>query len=704
MSRISFVAVAFLLALNTFMSQAQTQAPASAKPQPPESPRGDVVDVLHGVRIPGPYRWLEDQNSPETRSWINAQNAYTKSVLSEIPGRDHISARLGELLKIDSIEPPLERGDRYFFRERRASQEQFVIQMRQGGHGQDDVLIDPHSWSADHSTSVEILNASEDGKLLIYGIRKGGADEMEIRIFDVDGRKDLSDRLPSSRYFSVVMLPDKTGLYYSLMKPEAPAVRYHVMGKPVSEDTEIFGKGYGSENIVVADLTEDGRYLVIQAFYGSSSDKTDVYYRDLKQTNSLIQPIVKDIDARFEVTPGGDQLYMSTNWKAPNGRVLRVDLQKPGRENWQEVVPENSSTTIRNIAVAGGKLFVNYLHDVSSQVMVFTDEGKPQGEITFPAAGSVEGIQGHWLGREAFFQYSSFHIPPTIYSYTISTNKETEWARLNVPLESSDFELKQVWYESKDKTRVPMFMLYKKGLKLDGSNPTLMTAYGGFNVSLSPEFRAYAVVWAEHGGVVAVPNLRGGGEFGEKWHKAGMLANKQSVFEDFFSAAQWLINNQYTNPSKLAITGRSNGGLLMGAAMTQHPELFKAIVCGYPLLDMLRYQDFLVARFWVPEYGSAEDAQQFKYLYAYSPYQHVTKGTKYPAVMFVTGDSDTRVAPLHARKMAALMQWATAGSDDPVLMHYDTEAGHSQGVSVSKQIHDATDELSFLMWQVGMQP
>jgi prolyl oligopeptidase len=330
--------------------------------------------------------------------------------------------------------------------------------------------------------------------------------------------------------------------------------------------------------------------------------------------------------------------------------------------------------------------------------------GRPAGEVTFPTLGTVSEFNGRWKGREAFFDFSSFHVPTTIYRFNTASNTKTIFAKTNAPVNPSEFELKQVWYESKDKTKVPMFVLYKKGTKLDGTAPAFMTAYGGFNVSRTPSFSSIAVLWAENGGVFAVPNLRGGGEFGEAWHIAGMKEKKQNVFDDMIAAAEYLVHEKYTNPSKLSADGRSNGGLLMGAMMTQRPDLFRAIVCGYPLLDMIRYQKFLVARFWVPEYGSSEDASQFQYLLKYSPYQNVKKGEKYPAVLFMTGDADTRVAPLHARKMTALMQWAQGDPDHPILLHYDTEAGHSEGRSASKFIADNTDEVSFLWWQLGVTP
>ncbi|HEV2114481.1 MAG TPA: prolyl oligopeptidase family serine peptidase [Terriglobales bacterium] len=678
-----------------------TAAPLAAQESgPPPSRRNDVVDVMHGVSIHDPYRWLEDQNSPETRAWINAQNVYSRSVLGKLAGREQISRRLGELMKVDNIQTPIERNGRYFFRRRGAEQDLFVIYLRQGAAGKDEVLVDPHPMSADHSVSVDIRGVSPDGSLLAYGIRRGGADEIEVHLLDVNTHKQLPDVLPTARYFQVSFLPDKSGFYYSTMDNNAPRVRFHKLGTDPARDPEIFGKDYGPTNIILAQVTEDGRYLLLHVLYGAAADKTEVFCQDLVHKGP-IKPVIQGINARFFASPGDDHLYVWTNWKAENGRVLDIDLLHPGQDHWREVVPQ-ASDVIDDFAAYGGKLLVKYLHDVSSQIRVFQPDGKAAGEITFPSLGTVSSISGHWRGREAFFDFSSFHVPPTIYSYDLASGNRSQWARDNVPLESSRFELKQVWYRSKDGTKVPMFLLYQKGLKLNGANPVLMTAYGGFDISMTPRFSPAAVVWVEHGGIFALPNLRGGSEFGEQWHHAGMLEKKQNVFDDFFAAAEWLIQNHYTNPSRLAIEGRSNGGLLMGAAMTQRPKLYRAIICGYPLLDMLRYQKFLVARFWIPEYGSADNAGQFKFLYAYSPYQHVTKGTKYPAVLFETGDSDTRVAPLHARKMTALMQWANA-SGRPILLHYDTTEGHSEGRPVGKQIEDNTDELSFLFWQLGVK-
>jgi prolyl oligopeptidase len=678
---------------------AQAGALGQAQKAPPPTRVVNVTETIHGVTVTDPYRWLEDQNSPETRAWINAQNAYTDSILSSAPGRDKIRQRLEQLLKIDIIGAPFERGGRYFIRKRRADQNQFVIYMRKGLTGKDEVVIDNNTLSADQTTTANIVDVTTDGKYMAYGIRQGGEDEIAVSIRNLDTGKDLPDKLARARYFGVSLKPDKTGMYYTRFEKEGPRVYYHALGTDVAGDRRIFGDGYGPGTIIGGNLSDDGRYLLLVVSFGSSADKTEVWIKDV-QADGPITPIVKDIPARFSPEIAGDHLFLQTNWNAENGKILAVDLKNPARENWQEVVPAGS-TPINGFSAVGGKLFVNYLENVSTKLKVFDVSGKHVRDVALPGIGSASGMSGDWTKDEAFYSFSSFAEPTVIYRYQVSTGKQEEWARIKVPVARDQIEVKQVWYDSKDKTSIPMFLVHKKGLKLDGNRPTLLTGYGGFTASLTPGFSAIAALWAEMGGVFAQPNLRGGGEFGEKWHKAGMLGNKQNVFDDFIAASEWLINNKYTSPAKLAIRGGSNGGLLVGAAMTQRPELYQAVVCAVPLLDMIRYQNFLVARFWVPEYGSAEDAEQFKYIYAYSPYHRVKKGTKYPAVFFTTGDGDTRVAPLHARKMTALMQ-ASTGSDRPILLHYDIKAGHSGGLPVTKQIEDQSEELAFLFWQLGV--
>ena len=684
-----------------FPAFALAQSASANTPAPPATRRDDVQETLHGVTVSDPYRWLEDQNSPATREWITQQNEYTHKLLDNWPGRERLEKRLAELKKVERIGAPIERNGRFFYRKRAADQEQFVIYTRQGDAGKDEVLIDPNPMSADHSTNVDIMDVSKDGKLLCYGIRSGGKDETELHMMDADTRRDVADVLPARVYFDVSFLPDKSGLYYSTMLEDGPRVRFHKMGTKPETDTDVFGKGYTKEEIIIGDVSEDGRHLVIHVLHGSAADKVEIWAQDLKKSGP-IEPVVKDLNARFFGFAVGDELFLHTNYKAPKGRVVLLNLAKPAPENWREVVPE-SENAIDNVNPAGGKILVVYVKNATSMVRAFHPDGKLAFEASLPALGSVYDVQGRWENPSAYFSYSSFAIPTTIYRCDLSNAKQSVWAQVKVPVDGSKFDVKQVWYTSKDGTKVPMFLVHAKGIKQDGSNPVLLEGYGGFNLSNTPSFDSDAIVWAERGGVFALANLRGGGEFGEAWHQAGMLAKKQNVFDDFIGAAEWLIANKYTNPAKMSILGGSNGGLLVGAALTQRPELFQAVVCWHPLLDMLRYDQFMEAQFWVSEYGSAKDPEQFKWLYAYTPYQHVKKGVKYPAVLFMTGDGDTRVAPLHARKMAALLQ-ADTGSTRPILLRYELKAGHAGGRSLTQEIGDSVDQLSFLFWQLGVAP
>jgi prolyl oligopeptidase len=679
---------------------------------PPPTRQDNVREIMHGVEIVDPYRWLEEQESPETREWIDAQNAYTHALLDGLPVREPIHRRLTELMRIDRLGSPSERGGSYFFFKRRADQDLAVLYRRKGLLGKDEVLIDPHPMSADHTTSIGSTWEARDGSLLAYSIRQGGEDEAEIRVMDVESRKDLPDRLPRGLYGSVSFKRDNSGFYYSRRRRETGGrIYYHALGTDPDRDVEVFGQGTGPQQWVGAAVSEDGRYLLVVVGHGWT--KTEVYVQDLA-ANGPIRAIVNNIDAEFMPWFAGDRLIIKTNWNAPNGRILSVDLNDPAREKWQEVVPE-SSDAIQEFSLIGGRLFVNYLHNVATQIKAFTLEGQPLDEISLlPAprtsggAGALPvgsgGIEGRWESNEAFLTFSSFTVPTTIYRYDVATGKRQLWARQKAPLQPNRFAVKQVWYTSKDGTRVPMFLIHKKGLKPDGKRPTLLYGYGGFNHSLTPGFNTTAVLWAEQGGVYALANLRGGGEFGEAWHRAGMLDKKQNVFDDFIAAAEWLIESGYTNSSKLAIQGGSNGGLLVGAALTQRPELFQAVLCQFPDLDMVRYYQFENNNPpALKEYGNAADPEQFRFLYAYSPYQRVKQGTRYPAVLLTTGDTDTRVPPLQARKMTALLQWATA-SDRPVLLHYDSRAGHAGGKPFGKVVEDLALEQSFLFWQLGVEP
>ncbi|HLI84753.1 MAG TPA: prolyl oligopeptidase family serine peptidase [Bryobacteraceae bacterium] len=669
--------------------------------QPPKTAVKPVTETIDGVTITDPYRWLEDQNSPETRAWIKSQMAYTEAELGKVRRRQHIRQLLSGLFKVDAMTPPIERGGRYFFRRRSATEDQAVLYYRQGESGKDIVLVDPNPLSPDHSTSVQLMDASNDGRVIAYGLRKGGQDEVSVHFRMVDSGSDLADVFPAARYESAQITHDRKGVYYEAATAQGPRIFYHAMGTPVASDKMIFGRQYDATHEGDCFISSNGRWLVCEFLTGSAGDKVELYVQDLASGGGM-KPVVTGIDARFEAQVAGDRMYVLTNWKAPNSRILTIDLTHPARDSWEEIVGERPYV-LENFSLAGGKLAANWLEDVHSHIEILTAEGKLVRQLQLPGIGEAGPPRGRWESDVAFYSYSSLNRPPTIYRYNMASGAQSVWFQQKEPFDPATVEVKQVWYSSKDGTRVPMFLAYPKGIKLDGSHPALLTGYGGFNVNMLPAASSTALAWLEMGGVFALPNLRGGGEFGEKWHDAGKLDKKQNVFDDFIAAAEYLIREGYTSKQRLAISGRSNGGLLVGAALTQRPDLFRAVICGFPLLDMVRYDRFKVAKFWIPEYGTAQNPNQFPFIYKYSPYQHVEKGVKYPAVLLVSGDFDTRVDPLHARKMAALLQ-ASSASGRPVLLRYDTESGHSAGVPLDKQIGESTDEMSFLAWQLGMKP
>jgi prolyl oligopeptidase len=673
---------------------------SAARLIPPPTRIDNVTDTLHGIKIADPYRWLEDQKSPETRAWIDAQAKFARAYLDPLPGRAEIRAKLAALMKVDVLSAPIARGGKYFFTRRLASEARASICMREALNGRDEVLVAPESISSDQNVSISIVGISDDGSILAYGVRFGGEDENDVRLLDVGTRKLLPDGLPRGRYFGFDIKPDKSGFYYSrFVEKQGSRVYYHAMGSPAASDREIFGKGYGPDQIVQENLSEDGRYLILSVSLGVPPKKVEIYVQDVA-AGEPPRTIVNDVEADFRPDFGGNYLYLQTNWKAPNWRILRVDPKHPERDKWKEVVPE-SKQPIDSFSLAGGRLFAGYLENVTTRIRQFDPEGKPLGDLKLPGIGTAVTPSGRWQDDEAFYTFSSFTDPSTTWRISVSSGKEELWFRPKVPIRPEDFQVEQVWYESKDKTKIPMFLVYRKGLVRDGAHPTMLYGYGGFTVSLTPQFSPAAATWVSLGGVYALANLRGGGEFGEIWHRAGMFEKKQNVFDDFFAAAEWLVANRYTNPARLVIRGGSNGGLLVGAALTQRPDLFNTALCGAPLLDMLRYQKFKVGSWWAAEYGSADDAKQFEYLFKYSPYHHVRKGIKYPAVMFVTGDSDTRVDPLHARKMAGLLQASTA-SDNPILLRYEVEGGHTGSGSVDKLIDQTLDEISFAAARTGL--
>jgi prolyl oligopeptidase len=694
----SHVLAGCALALCFLPCAATAWGQASPSPTCPPKARVDSVTDSYGtVSVQDPYRWLEDQTSPETRAWIDAENLCTERALRSLPGREELRARIAGLYRTEVYSVPIERAGRYFFTKRAAEQDLSLIYMRRGRIGNDEVLVDPLGWTKDHSASTAIEEASRDGKFLFYSRREGGQDEVSIHVLDVDSHRDLPDVLPSAVYFSVAPTPDNRGIYYAKVIGQGPRAYYHTMGTDSSQDRLVYGEGLGRDRILNVFLSDDGRYLVYTVFHGSGSEQTELYIQDV-QNHGPIVTVVNDIASHFDAYFGGTTLYIRTNWKAPHWHVYATDPVSPSLDHWREVVAETDDT-LSDFAPIGGKLVAEYLHNATSQIVISDRDGKSPKPIALPALGSTE-ISGRWESPEVFYAFTSFNYPTTNFVYDISTGRSSVWSKITVPIDPSLFETEQVWYSSKDGTRVSMFLFHRKGVSLNGENPTVLVGYGGFNVVYPLAYRPAVIAWAERGGVYAMANIRGGGEYGEQWHRAGMFEKKQNVFDDFIAAAEYLIANRYTNSGKLAIQGGSNGGLLVGAALTERPELFQAVVCEYPLLDMLRFQKFLDGPYWVTEYGSSDNPQQVGYLLKYSPYQNVRKGTKYPSVLFITGDGDTRVAPLHARKMAALLQ-ADTGSDRPILLLYDTKSGHSGGRPVNKIIDEQTDILSYLLWQLG---
>jgi prolyl oligopeptidase len=680
---------------------------------PPAVAVKPVTDVVGGHSITDNYRWLEDQTAADTRAYIAAETEYTDSYFGQIkPLRERLVSRLTELSRVDQVSVPMEAHGRFFYTKRLAAENQASIYFREGLDGAEIKLVDAGALSVDGNASVSIADVPSDGKLLVYGVRHGGADEESVRILDVDAKKDLSDELPLARY-SGFGLSGKTLYYAKILPSGGAAVFVHELGTGADKDTQVFGGSYKGETLGPLDLischvSDDGHWLVVGIGHGVPSTREDILLEDLRKPGATLEPLVFGVDSRFQLHLDGDRMFVSTDFGAPNGKVLRASFGDPTTKSWPVVIAEGKSP-IDAVSIAGGKMFVGRLVDVKSETTIYslpeTGPAKEIGAIAYPTIGTGSVVRGHADSKIGFYTFSSFTVPPTIYRYDIPTGKTLVWNRSKVPFDADRYEVKQVFYTSKDGTRVPMFIAGRKGLKMDGTAPVLMTGYGGFLLSQTPGFNAKYAWWMEQGGFFALPNMRGGGEYGETWHKAGMFEHKQNVFDDWFAAAEYLIANKYTTRERLAITGRSNGGLLMGASMTQRPDLFGAILCGYPLLDMSRYQKFLVGRWWTTEYGSAEKPEQADYILKYSPYQNVRAGVKYPAIMFFTGDSDTRVAPLHARKMAALMQATVmaepADERRPVLLHYDVKAGHSAGVSVDQLVSDLADELGFLWNETG---
>jgi prolyl oligopeptidase len=666
---------------------------------PPDTRQDNYKEILHGVEIIDPYRWLEDQNSPETRNWIEAQNEYAIGLLSNHPSRPAIKSRLKEILNIDQIGSLTIREDINFIWKKGATEELWGLYLKRGIDGPEEILLDPKNLSSDHTQSYTLEDISHDGKLMLYGIRKGGEDETEIHLMDVDKKIDLPDLLPRALYSNFSLKKDKSGFFYGTQhRDNGPRTYYHQIGTDPSDDKYYFGKGISSDKWVSAFVSDDDRYLIIVVYHGWA--RSDIYIKDIVRDKPFIS-VVENENATFSPSYADNRLYLQTNFNAPNGRIVSIDPENPSKQYWQEIVPQ-SKDAIQNYSLVAGNLYVHYLHNVTSQIMIYSTEGAIRGEVPLPGLGSVRGPWGNWESNDVFFEFTSYIQPRILYHYNQELKERREWAKSDVKFKPNLYQVKQIWYASKDGTKIPMFLVSNKEIKMDGRHPTLLYGYGGFNYSLTPQFSSMAALWIEQGGIYAVANIRGGGEFGEAWHSAGMLENKQNVFDDFIAAGEWLIENGYTSSSKLAILGYSNGGLLVGSCLTQRPDLYQAVLCLFPDLDMLGYYRFENNNPpALGEYGDASNPDHFEFLYKYSPYQNVQKGIDYPAVLLATGDADTRVPPLQARKMTARLQAATV-SDQPILLLYDTKAGHSGGKPQSKQIEDLSMELAFLFWQLNM--
>jgi prolyl oligopeptidase len=701
--------------------------PAAAPGAPPKAEAKPIVDLYHGTKVVDNYRWLENGNSPETQKWVADEMAYTRALLDPLPGRDAIHKRLTELLSIGSITAPLIAGKHYFYTKREGMQNQPVFYVRDGLNGPDRVLVDANQLAADGTIAPDWFQPSDNGKYVAYGTSQSGSEMSTLHIVETKSGTILPDTIERTRAASIAWLHDNSGFYYTRYpkKGDVPAgeemynrrVYFHYLGTDPETDDLIFGEGRDPEDWPSVFLSNDGRWLLIHVSQGWT--KSELFLMDTHGKNPPSRLTTgKDFNYGAEVFDG--KVYITTNEDAPRYRLFVTDAGNFDREAWKEIIPQ-SDAVLQNVSVYGGKLFAQYEQNATSRLEVFSLDGKRLSGIPLPAIGTVFGTGGRWNRDEVFLGFHSFTVPPSIYRLDltllhveINGRYDTTafaplslWSKVDAPsIDPYAYEVAQEWYKSKDGTRVPMFIVHKKGLEKNGKNPTLLTAYGGFNISLTPSFSRTAYLWMEHGGIFAVANLRGGAEFGEDWHRAGMLEKKQNVFDDMIAAAEHLISEKYTDKNHLAIQGGSNGGLLMGAMMTQRPDLFRAVVCQVPLLDMLRYQNFQIAKLWIPEYGTADNAEQFKWLYAYSPYQHVKAGVEYPAILFMTGDFDTRVDPMHAKKMAALMQAeAKNGSSKtrPILLRIESKAGHGAGKPVTKQIEEFTDVYSFLLWQLGMK-
>jgi len=678
--------------------------------QYPPTKKGEVKDTYFGTEVQDPYRWLEDDNSKETAEWVKTQNQLTFGYLAKLPYRDKIKSRLTELWDYPKYGTPFKEAGKYFFFKNNGLQNQSVLYTTADLATAPSVLLDPNTLSADGTAALSGIEISNDGKYLVYQIAKSGSDWNEVFVKNIETGELLPDHLTWVKFSGLSWR--NGGFYYSAYdKPEAGSelskanefqkVYFHQLGTEQAADQLIVSDDKNAKRMFGAGLTDDKRFLIISKSIGTHGNALDI--KDLNKTNSGFVNLMADYEYEFNAVENiGDDLYVLTNYKAPKYRLVKINTNQPGEANWVDVIPEKKDV-MESVHLTGGKLIVNYMTDAHSKVEVYSYDGVLDHEVKLPGIGTVSTFSGKKEDTVSYFSYTSFNTPGEIYKYDFATNKATLHFRPEVKFNPDEFEVKQEFYTSKDGTKVPMFIVSKKGLELNGQNPTLLYAYGGFNISLTPAFSPARIAFIENGGVFAMPNLRGGGEYGEDWHLSGTKLQKQNVFDDFIAAAEYLINQKYTSSQKLAIQGGSNGGLLIGAVTNQRPDLFKVALPAVGVMDMLRFNKFTIGWAWAGDYGTSEDnAEMFKYLYAYSPYHNIKKGTAYPAILATTADHDDRVVPAHTFKYMARMQEYNAGKL-PVLIRIDTKAGHGAGKPTAKVIEEYTDVWSFVFYHLGMK-
>ena len=677
-----------------------------SSPTYPQTRQVDQVDDYHGTIVPDPYRWLEDLDSPETTEWIAAQNQVTAGYLDQISNREKIKERLTQLWNYERYSAPFREGDRYFYSKNDGLQNQSILYTLKSLQDKAKVLLDPNKLSADGTIALAGISISDDGRLMAYGLSQAGSDWVEWKVRDIESGVDLPDHLKWVKFSGASWTKDSLGFYYSRYDaPQGDALAevnyyqklyYHRVGTPQNQDRLVYDRPDQKEWGFSAGVTEDGNYLIISVWKGTDS-KNLVFYQDLTQINSPVVELISDFKSSYGfIGNEGSLFWFQTDLNAPRGRVVAIDINQPIHppEDWSEITPQTSET-LESIGILNNQFVANYLQDAHTVIKIFTLEGSFVREVDLPSIGSAGGFGGKQQDTETFYTFTSFTTPNTIYHYDMVTGISTLYRRPEVDFQPDAYEISQVFYPSKDGTQIPMFITHKKGLVLNGNNPTLLYAYGGFNVSLSPYFSVSNLVWMEMGGVYAIANLRGGGEYGEEWHEAGMKLQKQNVFDDFITAAEWLISHQYTSSQKLAISGASNGGLLVGACITQRPDLFAAALPAVGVMDMLRFHKFTIGWAWCSEYGSPDNPEEFAAIYAYSPLHNLKAGTTYPATMITTADHDDRVVPSHSFKFAAALQAVHQG-ENPVLIRVETKAGHGAGKPISKVIAEIADEWGFL--------